>query len=171
MEEKTLLEASLLFPVRDGRVHLALKKRKIGTGCWNGYGGGPEPEDGGDMRVTALRELLQEGRVVGDPHHLKKVATCYFMNEKTDGTAFTVKVHAYILSDWDGELQATEEMGAPKQFDVGNLPIESMMPADSYWIPRVLAGETGVVRAHYAPLQKELVGPVEFIPTPADELP
>lgn len=40
MEEKTLLKAVIVFPLRRRSVLLAKKAEKIGAGCWNGYGGG-----------------------------------------------------------------------------------------------------------------------------------
>ena len=54
MEEKVLLKASLVFPVTHTHVLLAKKQKKIGKGCWNGYGGGPEPGDR-DILDTAVR--------------------------------------------------------------------------------------------------------------------
>lgn len=161
--EKTLAEASLVFLVSpDNTVLLARKMRNIGAGCWNGYGGGPEKIDGGDIRKTAIRELQQESGIIGKIEDLEQVAICYFHNLKSNGTTFTVKVYAYILRVWGGYPRETSEMENPTFFPITNLPLLEMMPADRDWVPRILAGETGTVWATYAPQQKELIGTVVF---------
>ena len=160
-EEKTLVEATVVFPVRDGQVLLAKKTRKIGAGCWNGYGGGIEEGDA-SIEATALRELEQESGLVGSASDLLKIALCYFSNTKSDGTQFVAKVHIYTLSDWTGEPRATEEMSDPTFFPLDALPLQEMMPADKDWVPRALRGETMIVRASYGPFQKELLSPVEI---------
>lgn len=159
MEEKTLKEATVVFPVRDGKVVLGVKTRKIGMGCRNGYGGGVEEGDA-SIEAAALRELEQESGLVGAVADLDKVAVCHFTNTKSDGTTMVATVHIYILRAWTGEPRATEEMADPRWFSVDSLPLDAMMPADKDWVPRVLAGERLIVRASYGPFQKELLSPV-----------
>ncbi len=161
--DKALAEASLVFVLNaDGHVLLARKTRHIGAGYWNGYGGGPEKIDDGDMFRTAIRELSQESGLAGRPQDLEQVAICYFNNTKANGRTFTCKVHVYLLRTWQGTPRWTEEMEDPRFFPIQDLPLSEMMPADRHWVPRVLAGETGIVWASYGPQQKELVGNVVF---------
>jgi ADP-ribose pyrophosphatase YjhB (NUDIX family) len=161
MEEKTLFEATVTFPVRDGQVLLGMKMQKIGKDCWNGYGGGVEEGDE-SIESRALLELNQECGLIGSPSRLVKVAVCYFKNTKSDSTIFVAKVHIYLLHDWEGEPHATSEMDTPTLFPFAELPLDRMMPADRHWVPRVLAGERLRVRAHYGPFQKELLSIVEI---------
>jgi 8-oxo-dGTP diphosphatase len=169
MEEKTLFEATVVFPVRGGKVLLARKLRKIGAGCWNGYGGGVEAGDA-SIEATALREFTEESGLACSAADLSKVAVCYFSNTKSDGTKFVAKVHVYLLSSWTGTPEATEEMGEPTFFPINALPLDEMMPADAAWLPRAILGETMIVRASYGPFQKELLASVEILPVPKEEL-
>ncbi len=170
MEEKTLLEGTLIFPVRPGKVLLGMKMLKIGKDRWNGYGGGVEA---GDVSIEdrAVLELEQEAGIVASPKDLVKVAVAYFHNTKTDGTSFIAKVHVYLLYEWDGEPFPTKEMSDPTLFSVDTLPLEKMMLADREWVPRALSGEKMLVFAKYGPFQKELIGPVVIVPNDLKNVP
>ncbi len=58
--EKTLLKAVVVFVISKDRkkVLLAVKAKKIGAGCRNGYGGGQE--EGEDSFGAAVRETKAE---------------------------------------------------------------------------------------------------------------
>jgi len=153
-EEKILLDATVCFLIRGGQILLALKTKKIGQGCWNGYGGGIEP--GESIRSATVRELFEESGVSALPSHLEKVAVIDFHNTKSDGTRFICRVHFFLLSRWTGDPKATEEMSEPTWFRESDLPLKEMMPADKIFIPALLAGKKIVGTAHYGPFQKEL---------------
>ena len=52
-------DTSLVYPIRkDGRILLGHKRRGMGAGKWNGFGG--KREDGETMRECAARELFEE---------------------------------------------------------------------------------------------------------------
>ncbi|MDO8582684.1 MAG: NUDIX domain-containing protein [bacterium] len=53
--------ATLCLLVRNERVFLARKKKKIGAGLWNGYGG--MVESGESIAEAAVREAKEEARV------------------------------------------------------------------------------------------------------------
>ena len=167
-EEKILLEATLCFLVRGDEVLLAKKTKKIGKGCWNGYGGGPEPEDGGVMANTAIRELEEESGIRTLPEHLSKVAIVDFHNTTSDGEIFICRVHTYIVTHWDGDVVETEEMATPTWFPIHDLPRE-MMLADRTWLPLILSGKKIIAEAHYGPFQQTLLR--EVIVREVDELP
>lgn len=139
-EEKTLIEATVVYPVRaDGTVLLAKKTMKIGMGCWNGYGGGRE--EGETLEQTAVRELYEESGLIADTKDLEKIAILHAHNHKTDGKIVPCAVHFYQAQHCNGEPKSTEEMTDPTWFSVANLPLNDMMPADALWVPSALSGK------------------------------
>ena len=165
-EEKALYNATVCFLVKDNKILLGLKTKKIGEGCWNGYGGGIE--DGESAVEAAVRELKEEtsgkeaGGIIALPEHLEKIAIVDFHNTKSDGKTFVCRVHFYLVKQWKGEAQETEEMIKPTWFGIDELPFEKMMPADKIWLPIALSGKSIVAKARYGPFQKELIGDVEI---------
>lgn len=165
-EEKTLFLATLVFPVRnterDGQVMLATKMKKIGAGCLNGWGGGVE--EGESLLESAAREFGEEADAVVSPEDLEKIGIVHFKNHKSDGSVFVCTVHVYTVSKWSGEIHSTEEMENPQWYSVADIPLEKLMRADPYWLPRMLSGEKGIAWAEYEPYQKALIGEVKFEP-------
>ncbi len=159
-EEKVLLNATLCFPVREDKILLGLKMKKIGQGCWNGYGGGIE--NGETPEQSMIRELWEESKVKTFPNALEKVAIIDFHNIKTDGNLFICKVHIYLLHQWEGDFQPTDEMADPTWFRKQELPLDSMMPADREWLPIVLAGKKIIGEAKLGPFQKTLLERVKL---------
>ncbi|OHA79889.1 MAG: hypothetical protein A2675_01460 [Candidatus Yonathbacteria bacterium RIFCSPHIGHO2_01_FULL_51_10] len=157
-EEKVLFNATVCYPVRDGKVLLAFKTCKIGANCWNGYGGGIE--QGETVAEAALRELREESGLVAREEHLEKIAVVDFHNTKSDGSTFIVKVHFFTVSQWTGEPKETREMITPTWFEIEDLPIDTMMLADAQFVPVALKGKKVIAEAHYGPYQKELIGDV-----------
>ncbi len=162
MDEKVLLAATLVYPVTETHVLLAIKQKKIGRGCWNGYGGGIEPSDV-DIPSAALRELAEEsGGLTGTVDALHHVAVVDFHNRKADGECFTCRVHIFLLTRHIGTATSTPEMVDPTWFAKEELPLGKLMPADPFWLPHVLAGETFYAEAWYGPFQLTLEQPVRI---------
>lgn len=165
-KEKVLYNATACFLTKDNKILLGLKTDKIGKDCWNGYGGGIE--EGESAVEAAIRELKEETKteenegVVALPEHLEKIAIVDFHNTKSDGETFVCKVHFYLVRQWKGEAQETEEMIKPTWFEINNIPFGQMMPADKVWLPVALSGKKIVAKAYYGPFQKELIGDVEI---------
>jgi ADP-ribose pyrophosphatase YjhB (NUDIX family) len=160
-KEKVLLNATVCLLVSEGKVLLALKMKKIGAGCWNGYGGGIRK--GETVKQAAIRELREEsGKKNGNvfittsARHLEKVAVIHFYNTKSDGQTFVCKVHFFIVRKWKGTAVTTDEMANPTFFDKSELP-EKMMPADRIFLPLILSGKKIIGSAKYGPFQKELL--------------
>ncbi|MFA6043248.1 MAG: NUDIX domain-containing protein, partial [Patescibacteria group bacterium] len=151
-------------------VLLAKKVRKIGAGCLNGYGGGVEPGDA-TLIDAALREFTQEtGGLMAKAADLVKVAVVDFHNRTVEGIRFTCRVHVYLLYGLQGQAKTTEEMADPAWFSKNALPLGKLMPADPYWLPRILAGEFLYVKAWYGPAQKTLEKAVQVTPVTPNEL-
>lgn len=159
--EKELTQATCCFPLKDNKILLAIKAKYIGQGCWNGYGGGIET--GENPAEAAVRELEEEsGGVIASPENLEKVAEIDFHNTKSDGKIFVCKVHFYLVRDWRGEIRETEEMLNPTWFEINNLPIDELMPADKYWLPVVLSGKKIKASPKLGPFQKILLEDFEI---------
>jgi len=160
MKEKVLLNATVCLLVKDDQVLLALKTKKIGSGCWNGYGGGIEK---GETPVqSAIRELNEESRIITLPRHLEKVAIIFFHNKKSDGEIFVCKVHFFIIKKWTGEAKDTETMINPTFFNKNSLPFEKMMPADRIYFPLILNEKKIIAKVKYGPYQKELIDEIDI---------
>lgn len=162
MEEKTLINATAVFLVRERKVLLARKTRKIGKDCWNGYGGGIENDE--SVKEAAAREFQEEaGGAIVSPNNLEKIAVVDFHNTKSDGGTFVCRVHVFLAREWQGEASGTEEMATPTWFDVRNLPLGEMMPADKDWLPLALNGKKLITKAYLGPFQKEKLRETEII--------
>ena len=157
-KEKVLF--TLCFPVKEDKILLALKMKKIGQGCWNGYGGRIDDEETPEQSM--IRELEEEAKVKAFPNALEKVAIIDFKNTKTDGNVFVCRVHVYLLHQWEGDFQPTDEMASPTWFEKKELPLDGMMPADREWLPIVLDGKKIIGEAQYGPFQKTLLKEVKL---------
>jgi 8-oxo-dGTP diphosphatase len=154
------IEAVLCYLVRGDQICLARKKKKIGIGRWNGYGG--KIEEGQTREEAVVDELQMECGVIVDPSALAWRGELEFENHAADGAVSFFIVQVCIATRWDGEPQPSDEMGPPAWFHRNGLPYGEMMPADPYWLSRILRGETVHARAAYGPGQWELLRPVEF---------
>jgi ADP-ribose pyrophosphatase YjhB (NUDIX family) len=162
-KEKVLFHATVCFLTKENKILLGMKTKKIGAGCWNGYGGGVEKNETNEE--AAIRELWEEsGGVTTLPKHLEKIAIVSFHNTKSDGETFVCKVHFYLVHAWDGEIKESGEMIHPTWFNIHHLPFDEMMPADQYFLPLALSGQKITAEAHLGPFQKELFGKVKINP-------
>lgn len=127
-------KATLCFLVKNGEILLALKKRGLGEGKWNGVGGKLEP--GETVEDAVFRETEEEVKV--KPISFRQVATLdFYFPQKPD---WSQRVLVFLIDKWEGEPAETEEM-APKWFKVANIPFESMWADDFHWLPLVLKGK------------------------------
>lgn len=157
--EKVLKRAVLCFlREKNNKVLLAKKLDKIGRGSLNGYGGGIEGDE--PPSRAALREIAEECGVIGYEDSLRLIALVDAHNETADGQQSTCRIHVFDLSDWNGDPQASHEMGTPQWHNINKLPFDKMMLGDRYWVSRaLLAAEPLHVEIWYGPGQKTLRRP------------
>ncbi len=130
-------DTSLVFPVdREGRILLGRKRRGMGFGKWNGFGG--KLEDGETMRQCAARELREECGLTIAPKDLEMVGDLYF--HQPSDTTWSHAGIIYFARNWSGTPSLSEEM-EPRWFHPDEFPYEEMWMADRIWIPMILSGK------------------------------
>lgn len=136
-------DATLCLLQRQGEkkeILLAMKKRSLGAGKYNCYGG--KKDHGETIEEAAVRELFEESKVKANIQSLKKVGELSFtFPEMPKEKGWDQVVHVYVVDSWDGEPTETEEMHAPEWFSVNQIPYDKMWEADTIWMPEVLKGK------------------------------
>lgn len=130
-------DTSLVYPVRaDGSILLGRKRRGMGYGKWNGFGG--KIEAGETMRQCACRELLEECGLVMEPEKLVMVGDLYFHQPSDPQWSHAGIV--YFARSWKGSPHLSDEM-EPRWFRVEDFPYDNMWMADRVWLPMILSGK------------------------------
>lgn len=126
---------TLVYFCRGNQILLGRKKRGLGVGRYNGFGGKPV---GREMPIaTAIREAQEEVGVT--PHSLLHVANLRFRS-RTYAPLKDLYVYVFTSSQFDGAPTETEEM-TPQWFEQEEIPYHLMWPDDPYWLPQVLRGK------------------------------
>lgn len=137
MREKTkeALETTLVF-FRDGKkILLSEKKRSIGSGLLNGFGGKVEVNE--TVLEAAIREAEEE---VGlKPVQMQKKAVISFKRD------IPILMHVFVATDWTGEIKESDEMQNPAWYSIGSLPYEKMIPTDKLWLECIFLPKTQTV--------------------------
>lgn len=130
-------DTSLVYPVRaDGKILLGRKKRGMGYGKWNGFGG--KLEAGETMRECAARELYEECGLRVMPGDLEIAADFYFHQPSAPEWSHAGVV--YFARTWEGAPRVSDEM-EPRWFAADEIPYDEMWEADRKWLPLLLAGQ------------------------------
>lgn len=124
---------TLCYPVKDGKVLLAMKKRGFGAGKWNGPGGKVES---GESVEEACRRETQEEAGIGVPVLEPRGIVEFVFEGKPE---WDNECHVFVATSVEGEARETEEM-KPHWFAIEDVPYDDMWDDDAIWLPAVLAG-------------------------------
>lgn len=129
---KTLVQ-NLCIVHKDPNILLGMKKRRFGTGKWNGYGG--KVLDGESIEESLHREILEEANIkILDPVKLGFLVLEYPSDD------LIIENHLYKATKYEGEPVETEEM-RPQWFHVDKIPFAEMWGDDPYWMKMFLEGK------------------------------
>lgn len=123
--------------IKDGKLLLGYKKTGFGKGYLLGIGG--KVEEGETIEQAAARELQEEIKVKVSKFVPMGYLDFYFPHVEDE--SWNQKVHIFVVRDWIGEPQETEEI-KPEWFPLYKLPIEKMWDGDRYWLQEMLDGNT-----------------------------
>lgn len=124
---------TLCFPITDGKVLLAMKKRGFGMGKWNGPGG--KVEAGETPEQACVRETREEtGLEVETLEHRGIIEFVYERMPEWD-----TECHVFVATGAQGIAAETEEM-RPRWYAIADVPYGEMWEDDVIWLPGVLAG-------------------------------
>jgi 8-oxo-dGTP diphosphatase len=130
-------DTSLVYLIdHEGRVLLGHKRRGMGFGKWNGFGG--KIEAGETMRQCAVRELNEECGLSVSPGDLQLVADLYF--DQPSDAKWSHGGMVYFARSWTGTPTLSDEM-EPRWFRLEELPYDEMWQADKIWLPMLLQGK------------------------------
>lgn len=135
---------TIVFPVREGKIFLANKKRGFGKGFLNGYGGKQQLDDA-TIEDTAIREMHEEGGVLAAKESLEKVAVIDFFK----GGKELFQSHVFFCHAWEGVFQETEEMEAAEEHYLSRMPYERMWASDRVWVPLICSGKKIRATSYY----------------------
>lgn len=136
---KKLFTLVLIHDRPGDRVLLGRKKRGIGEGRFNGFGGKIERDKDDDVVSSALRELREEAGVDPDARGLSRRGVLSFHFRDTPSEVW--ETHLFSGEGVTGDPKETDEM-EPRWFAVKEVPYEQMWQDDRFWLPSVL-GEVG----------------------------
>lgn len=147
---------TLGFLFKNDKIILAKKKRKIGVGKWNGYGG--RVEEGEDRPECLVREIFEESSVVVQKENGKELGYIDFHFQEVEISIS--RVYIYRIDEFEGFPIETEEMGEPKEFDLDKIPYNEMMLGDDKFIPYILQNKKFKGEIHFSENGNKLVSSV-----------
>jgi 8-oxo-dGTP pyrophosphatase MutT (NUDIX family) len=133
----SLRPRTLCFIVKENEILLGFKKKGFGQGKILGIGG--KVEENETIEEAAIREVKEEVHVIVS--NLEKVAVVnYYFPEILD-ESWNMEGHVFIPKEWSGNPEETEEI-RPEWFHKDAIPFEKMWDDASFWLPRILEGES-----------------------------
>lgn len=133
MSAKEFRNLTACFVYEPPRLLLALKKRGFGAGRWNAFGG--KLHEGETIEQAAIRETQEEGGIL-----IKQMERVGILDFEPQSTDYILKVHVFIVKEYEGEPVETEEM-KPQWFEEKQIPYSEMWHDDTFWFPLFLAGK------------------------------
>jgi 8-oxo-dGTP pyrophosphatase MutT (NUDIX family) len=131
----------------NNKVLLGMKKRSLGKGKWNGFGG--KVEENETIEQAAIREVLEEVGLIIRPAHLEKMAESRFLLPgKPEKWYSDILGHIFVAREWEGIPVETDEM-SPHWFSLDDLPLEKMWADDAHWLPCILENKKIKATFHF----------------------
>jgi 8-oxo-dGTP diphosphatase / 2-hydroxy-dATP diphosphatase len=135
MKKKNLSTCTLCIVHQKDKILLGMKKKRLGVGNWNGFGG--HVEAGETIEEAAKREVFEEAKIrVSDVEKLGIVRFKYDINTYPDD----MEVHIFKAINFTGTPKETDEM-KPKWFSIKKIPFKKMWPDDKFWMPMFLKNQ------------------------------
>lgn len=164
MGDNGLQNTTLCLVVKDSRILLGRKKKKIGKGKYNGFGG--KVKRGESAEKGAMRELHEEtgGKLVGE-YGIRATAYAlvgqitYIFPHKPE---WDQVMHIYLVSLWEGTPRETDEMTI-EWFDIKDIPYDQMWENDRKWLREVLQGKKVRGRVSHTNEEKTIDAQLEFV--------
>ena len=126
-------QLTLCLPIRGDRILLGQKKRGLGTGFWNGFGGKVHSDE--VILAAARRELIEEVGITDGTMTPAGLLTFTFAD-----TGASWQVSVFRLTDFHDNPQESEEM-RPAWYNLDAIPFATMWPDDELWFPYFLRNE------------------------------
>lgn len=136
-----IIPYTLIFVKDNSKILLGLKKRGLGEGKWNGFGGKIEKNE--SVTECVIRELKEESNL-----SVEKVNHIGVLVYEVVNRARVDLVHVFTTNNHNGILMETEEM-APQWYDVTNIPYGQMWPCAKLWHPYMLNEKYFIARIVY----------------------
>ncbi len=126
--------ATLVFIRKDNQLLLGMKKRGLGEGRWNGFGG--KVLENETIEAAAMREVEEECGINVTKLEQRGIINFSWPNKKSD----PLEGHIFEALEYSGNPIETEEM-KPQWFDLDKIPYEEMWADDILWLPHFLANK------------------------------
>ncbi|RUP47611.1 NUDIX hydrolase domain-like protein [Jimgerdemannia flammicorona] len=141
------------------KVLLGLKKRGLGVGKWNGFGGKVEP--GETIEEGAIREMQEESSVLTP--QLEKAGIVFNV---LAGNPIANEIHVFRATAFSGTPGESDEM-IPCWFPIAEIPFEQMWIEARIWWPYFFTGKpfVGVFQFSESKIENYTLEYVETLPS------
>lgn len=130
--QKKKILATLCIVHDDEKILLGKKKKGLGIGKWNSFGGRVEENE--TIEDAAHRELYEEADI--RPKKLDKCAVLTLIGE----AVCDMEIHVFKAIGFTGTPKESDEM-SPQWFNHADMPYEDMWSSDIHWLPKILNGQ------------------------------
>lgn len=126
------VRSTLVKIFQDDKVLLGMKKRGLGVGKWNGFGGKLNKDE--TLKECAVREVLEESSLSIKEEDLQQIGILLF---EFIGENLILEVNVFRTNVFCGTPLESEEMN-PCWFLLENIPYQTMWADDILWYPLML---------------------------------
>ncbi len=150
------MRATLCLVTEEDRILLGYKKRGLGKGLWNGFGG--KVESGESIVEAAERELQEEANIFSNQLAFQGILFFTF-----DGSFDLLEGYVFHAMHYEGIPRETEEM-CPQWFSLSEIPYAQMWSDDILWLPLFLKGISFLAYFHFDIQEKLVYGKLRTLP-------